>query len=137
VIYHQIRFSIRPDADKQQVETAFEMLHRMGREIDVVEFFCVGRDFGGEFEYGALYGLKDIQAYQTYLHHPLHTATDRAGLPVVSNMVSHDLTDDEDPTIGEQIRKLHADRFAGDPTLRGLVEGLGSYQGSGAPTTPA
>jgi hypothetical protein len=133
MIYHQIRFSIRPDAPKDKVETAFELLHRMGRELEMVQFYCVGRDFGGAFQYGALYALKDIHAYKAYLHAPLHLQTDRAGLPVVDNMASQDLTDDEDPTIGEQIRQIHSDRFANDPTLLGLVEGLGSYQGSGAP----
>ena len=131
MIYHQVRIAIRPDAPREQVEKALRLMHRMGEEIDVVEFFCVGRDFGGEFEHGALYGLKDIDAYKTYLLHPLHQETDRAGLPVVSNMISQDLTDDPDPDIGEKIAKLHSDRFANDTTLRGLVGGLGSYEGSG------
>lgn len=133
MIYHQTRYTIRPDAPKDQVDHALEMLHRMGREIEVVQHFCVGRDFGGEFEYGALYAIKDIHDYKTYMYHPVHLATDRAGLPVVANMVSYDVTDDDDPTIGEQITQIHAERFAGDATLRGLVEGLNSYSGSGAP----
>jgi hypothetical protein len=131
VIYHQIRISIRKDAPKDQVDTAMNYLRRMGQEIDVVEFFCVGRDFGGEFEYGAMYALKDIDAYKTYMLAPLHQETDRAGLPVVGNMISQDLTDDPDPDIGAKIAKIHSDRFAKDATLRGLVEDLGSYEGSG------
>jgi hypothetical protein len=131
MIYHQIRISIRPDAPKDQVDTAMHYLHRMGEEIDVVEFFCVGRDFGGEFDYGALYALNDIDAYKTYMLAPLHQETDRAGLPVVDNMISQDLTDDPDPEIGAKIAKIHSDRFASDATLRGLVESLGSYEGSG------
>jgi Stress responsive A/B Barrel Domain len=131
MIYHQIRVSIKPDAPKDQVETALEYLRRMGREIDVVEYWCVGRDFGGEFEYGAMYALKDIEAYKAYMHAPLHQETDRAGLPVVDNMISQDLTDDEDPDIGDKIREIHSARFANDATLRDLVDGLGSYEGSG------
>jgi hypothetical protein len=131
MIYHQIRVSIKKDAPQDQVETALEYLRRMGREIEVVEFFCVGRDFGGEFDYGAMYALKDIDAYKTYLFAPLHQETDRAGLPVTGNMISQDLSDDPDPEIGAKIAKLHSDRFAGDATLRGLVENLGSYEGSG------
>jgi hypothetical protein len=131
MIYHQIRVSIRPDAEKEKVDTALEMLNRMGREIDVVEFFCVGRDFGGDFDYGALYALKDLDAYRTYMFHPLHQETDNAGLPVVDNMISQDLTDDEDPNIGDKIEKIHSDRFAERPELRELVDNLGSYEGSG------
>jgi Stress responsive A/B Barrel Domain len=131
MIYHQIRVSIRPDAPKDRVDTALEYLNRMGREIDVVEFFCVGRDFGGDFDYGAFYALKDIDAYKTYMLHPLHQETDEAGLPVVDNMISQDLTDDDDPEIGDKIAKIHSDRFASRPELRELVEDLGSYEGSG------
>jgi hypothetical protein len=46
-------------------------------------------------------------------------------------MISQDLTDDPDPEIGAKIAKIHSDRFAGDATLRGLVENLDSYEGSG------
>jgi hypothetical protein len=131
MIYHQIRVSIRNDAPRDQVETALGYLRRMGEEIDVVEFFCVGRDLGGDFDYGAMYALKDIDAYRTYMLAPLHQETDRAGLPVVDNMISQDLTDDPDPEIGAKIAKIHSDRFANDDTLRGLVGSLGSYEGSG------
>jgi hypothetical protein len=131
MIYHQIRISIREDAPKEQVDTAMNYLRRMGEELDVVEFFCVGRDFGGDFDYGAMYALKDIDAYKTYMLAPLHQETDRVGLPVVDNMISQDLTDDPDPDLGAKIAEIHSDRFAGDDTLRGLVGSLGSYEGSG------
>jgi hypothetical protein len=102
VIYHQVRFAMKPEAPNAQVDNALELLRRLGRELDVVEFFCVGRDFGGEFTVGALYALKDIKAYETYMNAPLHLQIDRAGPPLVSNMISQDLTDDEDPDIGEK-----------------------------------
>jgi Stress responsive A/B Barrel Domain len=46
VIYHQVRFAMKPEAPKDQVEAALELLRRLGRELEVVESFCVGRDFG-------------------------------------------------------------------------------------------
>jgi hypothetical protein len=91
----------------------------------------VGRDFGGEFQYGALYALKDIDAYRTYMYDPLHREIDAIGLPLVANMISMDLTDDDDPEIGDKIAKVHSDRFKDHPELLGLVEELGSYEGSG------
>jgi Stress responsive A/B Barrel Domain len=133
MIYHSIRFTIRPNAPRDQVEVAFEHLRRCGREIKAVESFCVGRDVGGEFEYGATYVLKDIRAYREYMLSPLHRRTDEVGLPVVGNMVSMDITDDEDLNIGHKIREIHSSRFASDPELVGLVEDLGSYRGSGVP----
>lgn len=131
MIYHQIRIAMKPDAPKDKIAEALEMLRRLGRELGVVEHWAVGRDFGGEFQYGAMYALKDIEAYSTYMNAPLHRKIDEIGLPLVDNMISQDLTDDPDPAIGDKIAKVHADRFAGDSALVDLVEGLGSYKGSG------
>ena len=131
MIYHQVRFAMKPEAPKDQVEAAVELLRRLGRELEVVESFCVGRDFGGEFTVGALYVLKDIKAYETYMNAPLHLQIDRAGLPLVSNMISQDLTDDEDPAIGEKIAEIHKARYAKHSDVAALVGSLGSYEGSG------
>ena len=131
MIYHINRFAIKKDAPEDQVSRALDLLHRLGKELEVVEFFCVGRDLGGEFEVGAMYALKDIDAYRTYMFAPIHEETDNAGLPIVANQVSYDLTDDGDPQLGEKIAQVHRDRFAERPELRHLVTSLGSYQGPG------
>jgi hypothetical protein len=133
MIYHQIRFSVKPDVPNAELEANLERLRRLGRELDVVEFWCVGRDFGGEFEYGAMYALPDIDAYRTYMYAPLHLETDAAGLPLVNNFVSLDLTDDPDPAIGDKIAQVHSDRFVDHPEVLELVSSLGSYTGSGVP----
>lgn len=73
------------------------MLRRMGREIDAVAYWTVGRDVGGDFDYGAMFAVEDIEGYRAYMHAPLHRRVDEIGLPLVRHMVSHDLTDDEDP----------------------------------------
>ncbi|MEW2452174.1 Dabb family protein [Streptomyces parvulus] len=133
MIYHQIRLAMRPDASRDKVEEALEMLRNMGREIDAVAYWAVGRDVGGDFDYGAVFAVEGIEGYRAYMHPPLHRRVDEIGLPLVRHMVSHDLTDDEDPATGERIRQIHAERFAADPALVELIEGLGSYQGSSAP----
>ena len=48
-------------------------------------------------------------------------------------MISMDLTDDEDPTIGDKIRKMHRDRFENDTELLRLIQDIPSYRGSGLP----
>jgi Stress responsive A/B Barrel Domain len=133
VIYHQIRFSVKPEIAAEELEASLERLRRLGRELEVVEFWCVGRDYGGEFEYGAMYALPDIDAYRTYMYAPLHLETDAAGLPLVDNFVSQDLTDDEDPAIGDKIAEVHRNRFADHPEVLELVANIGSYTGSGVP----
>jgi hypothetical protein len=54
MIVHIVRFTLKPDAPKDQVDLAFEQLRKQGREIETVQSFVVGRDFGGEFDYGAM-----------------------------------------------------------------------------------
>ena len=70
-----------------------------------------GRDFGGAFTVGALCALKAPTAYETYFNVPLPVQIDRAGLPLLSNLISGDLTDDEDPVIVEKIAEIHRNRF--------------------------
>jgi hypothetical protein len=133
VIYHSVRMTFRPEVPAAEVEAGLERLRRMGREIEVVQAWCVGRDVGGEFEYGAMYALPDIEAYEIYMNAPVHLETDAAGLPLVANFVSLDLTDDADPAIAEKIADVHRRRFENRPEILGLVEGLDSYTGSGVP----
>jgi hypothetical protein len=131
MINHVVRFHLKPDAPEDKVRDVLDLMRRLGRENPAVEHFMVGRDFGGEFEVGALYALQDVDAYRTYMYDPLHRRIDAAGLPLVANMVSLDLTDDEDPEIGEKIAQVHKDRFSDHPELLDLVEDLDSYEGSG------
>src|SRR4051794_23528701 len=109
--------ALKPDAPEDQVQHALDLMRKLGDKLDVVEYFMVGRDFGGEFQYGAMYALKDVDAYRTYLYDPLHREIDAAGLPLVANMISMDLTDDADPAIGDKIAKAHSDRFSDHPEL--------------------
>lgn len=133
MIYHSIRASIKPGVPQEKIDDALNHLRQMGEQIPAVEFYCVGKDIGGEFSVGAMFALKDIHAYKEYMLHPLHRVTDDVGLPIVENMISQDLTDDEDPKIGEKIREIHASRFDDDPELLGLIKDLSSYSGSGVP----
>lgn len=133
MIYHIVRMSFKPDIPPDEIERGLERLRRYPREIDVIQAWSVGRDIGGEFEYGAMYALADIEAYETYMNAPWHLETDAAGLPLVSNFVAFDLTDDEDPAIGEKIAEVNRRRFESRPEILGLVEDLDSYTGSGVP----
>jgi len=133
MIYHIVRMSFKPDVPPDEVERGLDRLRRYPQEIDVIQAWCVGRDIGGEFEYGAMYAVADIQAYEVYMNAPWHLETDAAGLPLVSNFIALDLTDDEDPAIADKIAEVHRRRFENHPEILGLVEDLDSYTGSGVP----
>ena len=60
MIYHITRFKLKPDADPAAVDAAVAQLHKMGQEIGAVRSYCVGKDIGGEYGLGALYGLDDM-----------------------------------------------------------------------------
>jgi hypothetical protein len=133
MIYHIVRLTFKPDVSPEDREAGMERLRRYQQEIDVIEASCVGPDIGGEFEFGGMYALADIDAYETYMNAPWHLETDAAGLPLVSAFVSFDLTDDEDPDIADKIADVHRRRYESNPEVLGLVEGLDSYSGSGVP----
>jgi hypothetical protein len=133
MIYHGNRFTLKPGADPEQVEVALESLRNQGRSIPAVKSFVVGRDFGGEFEYGATYVLEDLDGYWEYLVHPAHLNTDRVGLPLVEKFVSFDISDDADPELGAKIAALHKRRYDTMPDINNLVSNLPEYVGSAAP----
>lgn len=133
MIYHGNRFTIKPGVAPEQVEEALESLRNQGRVIPSVTSFVVGPDHGGEYDYGAVFVLEDLDGYWEYLVHPAHLNTDRVGLPLVDKFVSFDITDDEDPQMGAKIAALHQKRYDSDPELTKLVSDLGEYTGSAAP----
>jgi hypothetical protein len=133
MIYHSIRFALKDGVTEEQIAPAIAQLHKMGKEIEAVKFYCVGRDFGGEFEYGAMFALETIADYQDYMLHPIHRVVDDLGLPLVGKMISQDLTDDPDPEIGTKIAQIHKSRYESDPELLDMIQALPSYSGSGVP----
>ena len=133
MIFHSIRFELKDGVRQEDVDATLQQLHRMGKEIPAVQAYCVGRDVGGDFDYGATFVIRNIEDYETYMHSPIHRKVDDLGLPLVRNMVSYDITDDPDPGIPDQIARIHKERFAGDQGLAKLVGTLDSYSGSSRP----
>lgn len=133
MIQHGIRFTFKPGVTPEQREEALESLREQGRAIPSVTSFVVGRDYGGEYEWGATFAIGDLDGYWEYLIHPAHLHTDRIGLPLVDRFASFDITDDPSPDVGERIAALHQRRYDSLPDITELVSGLGEYVGSAAP----
>ncbi|KIH98042.1 stress responsive protein [Streptomonospora alba] len=133
MIYHGNRFTLRPGVSEEDKQAALESLRNQGRAIPSVTSFVVGPDFGGEYEYGAVFVLTDLEGYEEYMNHPAHQHTDRIGLPLVETFMSFDITDDPDPETGAKIAEIHQRRYDTMPEIAGLVSDLGEYTGSAAP----
>ncbi|GAB4005739.1 hypothetical protein GCM10029992_54490 [Glycomyces albus] len=95
-----------------------------------VKWSLIGRDFGGEFEYGSVAVVEDLEAYERMMCHPAHLELDRIGLPLVEKFMSFDITDDPDPEVGEKIAGIHRRRFADEPDIARIVSDIGEYTGS-------
>ncbi|MEU6765613.1 Dabb family protein [Streptomyces sp. NPDC046853] len=133
MIYHGNRFTLRKGVSAEDRDAALESLRHQGRTIPSVKSYTVGADFGGEYEYGAVFVLEDLAGYEQYMNHPAHLHTDRIGLPLVDVFVSFDITDDPAPEVGAKIADIHRRRYEALPDIAALVSGLGAYTGSAAP----
>lgn len=131
MIFHIIRATVKPGVTEEALEAAFTQWRKMAETIPSVESYCIGRDIGGEFEYGGVFVIKDVEGYRVFMNHPANRQTDEIGLPLMENLISMDITDDPDPEIAKKIDEVHRTRFENDPGLVELLNSMSSYTGSG------
>ena len=131
LFYHTVRFELRPEADRAELERVLGMMRELGEKLDVVESYVVGPDLSKEFDVGATYVLRGYDGYKKYLYDPLHLEIDKAGLPLVKTMVSFDITDSKDPQAMEKIAEIHRRRIEEVPGLAELLRQMESYKGAG------
>lgn len=133
MIYHGIRFSVKPGVPQETIDAALDRMRQASGRIPAVKTWIVGRDFGGEYEYGAVSLIEDLDTYEEMMNHPEHNELDRIGLPLVDKFVSFDITDDPDPQIEAKIAAIHRRRYENAPDIAELVSDLAEYSGSAAP----
>lgn len=121
MIYHGMRMKAKAGVTQEQMAEALESMRNQGRVIPAVKSFVVGRDFGGDFDWGGVFVIEDLDGYWEYLTHPAHARTDLIGMPLVEKFDSYDITDDDDPEMGTKIADLHRRRYENDPVLAALV----------------
>ncbi|WP_460395320.1 Dabb family protein [Actinophytocola sediminis] len=135
MIYHGIRFSLRPGVSDEEVAAGLAAMRAASLSMPTVTSFVIGRDIGGDYDFGAVSVIEDLAGYEAMMNHPAHLEIDRAGLPLVERFVSFDITDDPDPALGARIAEIHRRRYQENPDVAGLVAGLDDYRGSAAPGT--
>ncbi|WP_245617390.1 Dabb family protein [Amycolatopsis taiwanensis] len=61
MIYLSARITIKPEVAPEKLEEAVESMRNQGRVIPSVKSFIVGRDFGGEYSFAAIYAIEDLE----------------------------------------------------------------------------
>ena len=98
--------------------------------------YVVGPELGGEFEYGAVYVVEDLDGYWAYLTHPAHVRSEREGIPLIEKFVAIDVSDSDDPELGEKIAALQARHAQQHPEIAALIAQAASFtvpDGAGQP----
>ncbi|KWV32526.1 Dabb family protein [Micromonospora rifamycinica] len=117
MIYHGNRIKIRDDADPGLVAQALDALREQGRVIPAVTAFIVGREYGGDFDWGAVFVLEDLDGYWEYLNHPAHARSERLGIPLMARFEAYDITDDDSPDFAARVAALQKRHYETDPEL--------------------
>jgi Stress responsive A/B Barrel Domain len=124
VIYHIIRMRLRDDVGPERLDRALEALADGGRNIPAVKFFAHGRESGGGFDWTAIFGFEDLDAYQEYLTHPLHKRSERLGFPLMAGLETFDFSLSAEPDLESRIVEMQRANFRSDPELVELVADL-------------
>ena len=127
MIFHINRATYKSDLSEEQRRAGIEMLRQSGAANPAVKSYVVGPELGGEFEYGAVYVFEDLDGYWQYLNHPAHVREELEGIPNIEKFATIDVTDSNDPEIGEKIAQLQARHFQEHPDLAALEAQAASF----------
>jgi hypothetical protein len=103
------------------------MLRQSGAANPAVKSYVVGPELGGEFGYGAVYVVEDLDGYWAYLTHPAHVREELEGTPLLEKFAAIDVTDSDDPEIGEKVAALQARNFQEHPDVAAVIAQAASF----------
>ena len=127
MIFHINRMTYKAGLSEEQRRAGLEMARQAGAANPAVKSYVVGRELGGEFEYGAVYVVEDLDGYWAYLTHPAHVRSEMEGIPLIEKFVAIDVSDSDDPQIGEKIAALQARNYQEHPEMAALVAQAPSF----------
>jgi hypothetical protein len=126
MIFHINRATYKADLSEEQRRAGIEMLRQSGAN-PAVKSYVVGPELGGEFEYGAVYVVEDLDGYWAYLTHPAHVREELWGIPNLEKFAAIDVSDSDDPELGEKIAALQARNYQEHPEIAALVAQAASF----------
>ena len=133
MIFHINLFTVKPGLSDEQREAGLDLM-RQDAANPAVKSWIVGRELGGEFEYSAVYVVEDLDGYWAYLTHPTHVRQELEGIPLLEKFTAIDVTDSDDPEIGEKIAQLQARHLQESPELAAREAQAPSFTVPGQPS---
>jgi len=127
MIFHINRLTFKADVTPDDKRRGLDLLRNQGNSIPAVKSFVVGPELGGDFEYGAVFVVEDLDGYWEYLTHPAHFESEKSGLHLIQDFQAFDTTDSDDPEFGAKIAALHTRSYQENPELAALVAEVPSF----------
>ena len=124
MIFHINLFTIKPGDEPR--EKGLDLMRQVGAN-PAVKSYVVGPELGGEFEYGAVYVVEDLDSYWAYLEFPAHVRLELWGIPYLEKFAAIDVSDSDDPEFGEKIAALQARNFQEHPEVAAVVAQAASF----------
>ena len=136
MIFHINRATYKAGVSDEQRETGLELMRQVGAN-PVVKSWVVGPELGGEFEFGAVYVVEDLDGYWAYLEFPAHVRLELWGIPYLEKFAAIDISDSDDPEFGAKIAALQ-DRHAQEhPEIAAEIAQAASFTVPGGAGQPA
>ena len=127
MIFHINRMTWKADLSEEQRRAGLELMRQAGAANPAVKSYVVGPEFGGEFEFSAVYVVEDLDGYWAYLTHPAHVRSEVEGIPLIEKFVGLDVSDSDDPEFGAKIAALQARNYQEHPEMAALVAQAPSF----------
>jgi hypothetical protein len=127
MIFHINRVTYKAGLSEEQRRAGLEMARQSGAANPAVKSCVVGPELGGEFEYGAVYVVEDLDGYWAYLTHPAHVREELEGTPLIEKFAAIDVTDSDDPQIGEKIAALQTRNLQEHPDVAAVIAQAASF----------
>ena len=134
MIFHINRMAFKSGLSEEQRRACLDAVRQAGAANPAVKSYVVGPELGGEFEYGAVYVVEDLDGYWAYLTHPAHVRSELEGIPLLEKFAAIDVSDSDDPQIGEKIAALQARHLQESPELAAREAQAPSFTVPGQPS---
>jgi len=128
MIFHINRATYKADLSEEQRRAGVDLIRQVGAANPAaVKSYVVGPELGGEFEYCAVFVIEDLDGYWQYLEHPAHVRLELEGTPLIEKFAASDVSDSDDPEIGDKIARLQVRHMEGHPDIAALVAAAPSF----------